>query len=109
MNHRSKYKSVRVKNSYGSFDSKGEFERFLFLQDQEREGKIQNLKRQVKYPLTVGTDHICDYRADFVYTRDGKEIVEDFKGYLTDIFKIKMKLMKAIHKIHILITRRPTE
>lgn len=105
---RSKYKNTRVKNSYGSFDSIGEFKRFLYLTDLEREGKISNLKRQIKFPLTVGTEHICDYRADFTYDRDGKPVVEDYKGFETDVFKIKMKLMKAVHKIHILITKSPT-
>jgi hypothetical protein len=51
---------------------------------------------------------ICTYIADFTYTRDGKYIVEDFKGVLTDVFKLKRKLMKAIFNIDILISRKPT-
>ena len=108
MNHRPKYNNKTVRNSYGYFQSVGEFKRYLYLLDQEKNGFIQGLKRQVRYPLAVRTEHICDYIADFVYMKDGKEIVEDFKGFETDIFKIKKKLMKAVHKITLLITKSPT-
>ena len=32
------------------------------------------------------------YKADFVYKINGEEIVEDTKGFETDVFKIKMRL-----------------
>jgi hypothetical protein len=47
---------------------------------------------------------ISGFKADFVYIRDGQEIVEDVKGRLTDVYKLKKKLMKACHQISILET-----
>lgn len=49
---------------------------------------------------------VCVYVADFVYLDlfDGKEIVEDAKGYRTAIYKLKKKLMKAVHSIDIFET-----
>ena len=45
----------------------------------------------------------CSYIADFVYKdKDGKTIVEDTKGFRTETYLIKRKLMLFIHgvKIH---------
>jgi hypothetical protein len=41
------------------------------------------------------------YIADFVYTEDGKRIVEDSKGFKTKDFIIKRKLMLYMHGIRI--------
>ena len=42
-----------------------------------------------------------EYVADFVYFRDGEQIVEDTKGYRTEIYKIKKKLMAYLYHIQI--------
>jgi hypothetical protein len=49
----------------------------------------------------VGGETICRYVADFVYVRDEKRIVEDVKGLKTAVYKLKKRLMKAVHKIEI--------
>jgi hypothetical protein len=85
----------------------------------ERSGKIQNLERQVKFvlipaqyePDKVGTrgglkrgkllERECSYIADFVYTENGKQVVEDSKGFRTADYKIKRKLMLSVHGIKI--------
>ncbi len=45
------------------------------------------------------------YRADFVYEELRKgvwsEVVEDVKGFLTPMYRLKRKLMKAIYGIDI--------
>ena len=43
----------------------------------------------------------CSYVADFVYMKDGKQVVEDTKGFKTKDYIIKRKLM--LHKYGILI------
>jgi len=94
------------------FDSKWEAERYGQLHAMERAGAIRDLKRQVKYVITINDQKICQYVADFVYTDmgiDGEtplEIVEDAKGVETPEFKIKKKLMKAIHNIDIKISKK---
>ena len=45
----------------------------------------------------------CKYVADFVYTdvETGETVVEDTKGFRTDVYKIKRKLMLKVHGIKI--------
>ena len=68
-----------------------------------------SLERQVRYDLTVNDIKICDYIADFRYLLEeenglSKLIVEDAKGVLTSEFKLKKKLMKAVHNIDIYLS-----
>lgn len=61
-----------------------------------RAGEISNLRRQVPYVLIPKSDYGRDivYRADFVYVdKSGIEIVEDAKGFKTDIYRLKKRLM----------------
>lgn len=81
------------------FDSKRELARWRELQLMERAGKISDLRRQITYRLDVNGVHICRYIADFVYTRDGEETVEDSKGKRTREFIHKKRLMLACHGI----------
>ena len=81
------------------FDSKKEYYRWCDLRLLQRAGKISDLQRQVKYELIPKQDgeRACTYVADFVYTQDGKTVVEDCKGYKRgaayQLFSIKRKLM----------------
>jgi hypothetical protein len=52
------------------------------------------------------TERAIKYVADFVYTDTlhETEIVEDVKGMITDVFKLKYRLMKQIHNIDVKIT-----
>ena len=101
----SKYKNGKVEIDGIKFDSAAEGERYKILKAKEQGGLIKNLQLQVTYPLIVNGLKICDYRADFVYEVGGKTIVEDVKGQLHDVFKLKYKLMYACHGIVLLITK----
>lgn len=89
------------------FDSAKEAKRYTKLRAMEEEGKIQGLRLQVPYELLPSFE--CDgvkyrgmkYVADFVYYRDGKQIVEDCKGFKTPEYKMKKKLMAYINHINI--------
>jgi len=59
---------------------------------------------QVNYPIEHKDIKICSYRADFVYVQGGKTITEDCKGFRTDVYLLKKKLMKAFYGIEILET-----
>jgi len=68
-------------------------------------GEIINLELQPKFPIEVNGIKICTYIADFRYKeRDGTEVVEDCKGFKTDVYRLKKKLVKAIYGIEILET-----
>ena len=66
----------------------------------ELAGKIRDLQRQVRYELVpafdAGGKHYrpTSYVADFVYTdtATGEGVVEDCKGYRTDVYRLKAKL-----------------
>ena len=94
-----------------TFDSKWESERYGQLRAMERGGIVTDLKLQVKYDIVINDIKICKYIADFVYKEESpdgeiKEIVEDAKGFETPEFKLKKKLMKAVHGIDIYLSKK---
>lgn len=103
----SKYKNKKVVYKDMKFDSKKEYLRYLVLEDMQRKGEINGLQTQVPFVLVPpfqlnGKKYKgIRYIADFVYKKDEKVIIEDTKGYRTDVYKIKRKLMAYIHKIEI--------
>ena len=90
------------------FDSKKELGRYLELSLLQRAGKIQDLKRQVRFELIPAqkedgklVERAVSYVADFVYMMDGKKIVEDTKGFRTKDYILKRKMMLFFHGIRI--------
>lgn len=81
------------------FDSKREATRYQDLKLLEQAQGITALRCQVWFALKVNDILVCRYRADFCYVEDGREIVEDCKGFRTDSYKIKAKLMQAVFGI----------
>lgn len=88
------------------FDSTGEAGRWATLCLLERAGKVTNLQRQVRFDLMAArtidgrtvASKVGQYIADFVYERDGEEIIEDFKGGITDLAAWKVRHMAAMGK-----------
>lgn len=101
---KSLYGNKIVVNELGKFDSGEEYKRFLALRLLERAGVIHDLKRQVRFSLDSGGIHISTYVADFVYMKDGAQVVEDSKGCITPEYRQKRRLMKEILGIEILET-----
>ena len=85
------------------FDSIVESGRWATLRLLERRGKISNLRRQVSFDLMAPRRvdgklmavKVVRYVADFTYTRDEEDIIEDVKGAITDVAIIKLKWMAA--------------
>lgn len=96
-----KYRAKPVTIDGMFFASTKEARRWAELQLMQRAGVISDLKRQVRYPLDVNGQPICHYVADATFQRDGRLIVEDTKGVSTDVYRLKKKLMKAIHNIDV--------
>lgn len=89
-----------------TFDSKAEAERYKELKRMELIGVIKGLELQKTYRLCKGRwengkPFSISYKADFVYTLDGDVIVEDVKGYRTEAYQLKKKLMRAVYGIEI--------
>ena len=99
-----KYGAKKVVIGGEVFDSQKEYRRWCELRLLERARKISLLQRQVKYELIPKQDgeRACSYVADFVYRDDkGNFVVEDCKGFRTDGYKIKRKLMLWVHGIKV--------
>lgn len=102
---RSKYGNEKVEWEGEIYDSKKELARWLELEQLQKDGIITELFRQVTFELDINGKVICRYRADAVYTYQGEMIVEDVKSEITrkhPVYRIKKKMMKAIHGIDIL-------
>ena len=100
------------------FDSVLEKDRYVFLKLMERKGIVTDIERQVEYviipaqfveeervgkngqklkPLRRCVERETKYKADFVYTYDGRTIIEDTKSEITRKGKdyvMKRKLMR---------------
>ena len=98
-----KYRNIPIIIDGFRYPSKKEGFRYLVLKMLQEQGEIKELKRQVPYKFGINGVKICSYRADFVYfdVLKNKEIVEDSKGFKNDIYKLKKKLMLALHNIEI--------
>ena len=123
-----KYGNKKVTTSEGTFDSKGEWLRWCFLKEAQRNCEINGLCRQITFEL-VPPVHITKtvqlktktkqverlwtravtYTADFVYYYKGETVVEDFKGMPNDRWPIKKALMAFVHGIYVREVRRPAE
>ena len=104
-----KYHSRKITIDNQTFESMKEFGRWKDLQRLLGAGVITDLKRQVKFELIPSQknefgkviERPVTYVADFVYTKNGKQIVEDVKGFKTKEYVIKRKLMLYVHGIRI--------
>lgn len=88
---RNKYGNKKTADGYDSALEKKRHSELLWL---EKLGVIRELQWQVAFILQDKTDKLraIKYIADFYYIRDGVKIVEDTKGYQTEVSKLKMKL-----------------
>lgn len=79
------------------FPSKKQGNRYCELKLLARAGEIKNLQLEVDFPFRFGGEEHFIYRADFVYydPRQMKNIIEDVKGFRTEVYKLKKKLIEA--------------
>ena len=127
-NPKHKFNNKKMSTPDGEFDSKGEWERWLFLKEAEKNGQISNLRRQVKYTL-IPTQYRTEivhlktkdkevqrvaereitYTADFVYENGAEIVVEDFKGFPNDRWPLKKAMMLYFHGVAIREVKKPSE
>lgn len=96
-----KYGNTKTVVNGIKFDSRAEAQRYSHLMILQRAGHISNLRcqvpfvlaRSVKFAGAARAKPALRYVADFVYTENGKEVIEDVKGVETQVFNIKRQLM----------------
>ena len=138
---KSKFNNRKVETAEGTFDSVGEWKRWVVLREAEKAGLIKDLERQVRFTLIptqyrTETVHLktkdkqvrrvaereITYTADFVYKKKGEpldtpageaevwhRVVEDFKGFANDRWKLKKAMMLYFHGIAVREIHKPGE
>lgn len=88
-----KFGSVMTTVDGIKFRSKAEARRYSELKLMEKAGEIHDLELQPAFPLVAHGKKLATYVADFRYwTRDRTaQIVEDVKGMLTPMYRLKKK------------------
>ena len=106
----SKYRNKKANVDGIWFDSQREARRYAELKLLQRGGYITDLQLQVPFMLIPSQKNAdgkviakaVRYIADFVYKDSkGQTVVEDAKGVLTDVYKLKKKLMLYVHGINV--------
>lgn len=85
------------------FASTAEAVRYIHLKDMEAAGTIEQLECQPRFPVQINNLLVTTYVADFRYRVVDdrgtvlRTTVEDVKGMMTDVYKLKKKLVEASH------------
>ena len=101
-----KYYNIKTKVDNITFDSKLEAKRYKELKILEEAGVIKDLQLQPTYELipTFKKDkkiyRKTTYKADFSYYDNElkKTVVDDTKGFKTDVYKLKKKMFEYKYK-----------
>ena len=104
-----KYRNKKTEVAGILFDSAAEARRYGQLIILERANYIKNLERQVKFELAPSVmlggrkKPALRFIADFKYWDIKKHewVVEDVKGVVTPLFRVKQHLMATVHKIEV--------
>jgi hypothetical protein len=107
-----KYNNTKIEHNGLIFDSKKEYNRYLYLKSLEDKGIINNLELQKPYELIPAqklsngkVERAAKYIADFAYMDGLRPVVEDVKGMRKGqayaLFVLKRKLMLQVHGIEI--------
>jgi len=100
-----KYRNKKTTIDGITFDSKKEASRYSELMLMIKAGVIHDLKMQPKFELCGPVLwngkklRARSYKADFQYLDmdTGEEIVEDVKGHLTDVYKLKRSIFLTLY------------
>lgn len=97
---KNKYKNEPIVIDGHKFPSKKEAGRYCQLRLLEKSGEITNLQMQIPFELQPHFRHngkmirAIIYIADFVYfDKNGRMHIEDTKGFKTDVYELKKKIM----------------
>ena len=102
-----KYKAKKVELDGYTFDSMSEAKHYYHtLKPRLEAGEIKDLRMQPAFRCEINGRLICKYIADFQYIdlnttglqgQHGCVIIEDVKGFKTPVYRLKKKMVEAIH------------
>lgn len=93
-----KYKAKTSNYNGFNYDSKKEAEYAMQLDWLVKAKQVKHWERQHKIDITIEGEHICNYYIDFKVTYPDNHIeYHEVKGFETDVWRMKWRLVKAIH------------
>ncbi|MES3028521.1 MAG: DUF1064 domain-containing protein [Pseudomonadota bacterium] len=103
MKRPSKYGNRKVEVDGVTFHSAHEARRYGQLKLLVKAGEIADLELQPRYDFALNGVKIGFYKADFRFREvaTGERVVEDAKGFKTDVYNLKKKMLKAFHGIDV--------
>ncbi len=92
------FEKPESKEGFRQLHSLKEARRYIELRLLEKAGSIRDLSTQVNFPLKINGKLVCSIRPDFIYWDIEKniEVIEDTKGFATEIWKLRRKLFEAL-------------
>lgn len=95
---RNKYNAQKTEFNGRTYDSKHEANRAAELELLKKAHEVVKVFYQVPFELPGEIKYIADF---VIIWTDGHWTVEDAKGVLTDVYKLKKKLMRERYKVEI--------
>lgn len=94
----SKYRNVRTAVGDRTFASAKEAKRYTELRYAKMSGDCLWFLQQVPFHVQAGIKYVADF---VVFWKDGKITIEDTKGFKTEVYKIKKKMVESCYPIKI--------
>jgi hypothetical protein len=94
-----KFKAKPTETDGIKFSSKKEAKRYNNLKMLKNIGEVLFFLRQVPFHLPGGVKYVCDF---LIFWANGQVTIEDVKGFKTESYKAKKKMVEAIYPITIL-------
>ncbi len=94
---KSKYGNTKAEYNGKKYHSRFEADVAAELEIMKRAGELKEIKSQHKFRLNVAGTHITTYIVDFkVITADDTVQYIEAKGFMTELARVKMKLLEAL-------------
>lgn len=93
-----KFKAKPTETDGIRFSSKKEAKRYNNLKTLQNIGEVIFFLRQVPFHLPGGVKYVCDF---FIFWANGEVTIEDVKGFKTETYKAKKKMVEALYPIEI--------
>lgn len=95
----SKYRAVRIEIDNIKFSSKKEGRRYQELKALQHAGDVKFFLRQTPFHLPGKTRYVLDF---MVFWENGNVTFEDTKGFRTQVYKLKKRMVEELYPIKIL-------
>lgn len=94
-----KFKAKVTETDGIKFSSQKEAKRYQSLKFLQNVGEILFFLRQVPFHLPGGVKYVCDF---LIFWANNTVTIEDVKGFKTESYKAKKKMVEALYPIEIL-------